>query len=357
MKFDVSKTNMVKCIAIILMLMHHVFGCFETLCEEYGVYSLWLPFEEILEFSMAGKVCVATYVFLTAYGIAVSYSRKMEILKAKEAYEKFCFNRYIKLACNFLFVYIVTVITSGFRNQTIVEIYGELEDGKGVLYVLFDMLGVAKHFGTPTLNETWWYMSIAIPMIFLIPLLVICFKKFGKTIIMLSVFVVYLGLSRGAIVSGYFFSMILGIVFAEENYFETIFAFKIVSNEKLNSCIKLIIAIVLFVGLMDIRGDYKDYVYWLDVCAPILLSIIVMELSNITHIFNRPMNYIGKHSMNIFLIHTLVFEYYFTDFIYGFKYWIFVLLALLFTSLLGSVLIEILKEKLFYNKLVSKLMK
>ena len=77
MRFDIKKTNMVKCIAIVLMLMHHLFGCFVEACQVYGVYSLWVPWDKMIEFSKAAKVCVATYVFLTAYGITLSCEKKV----------------------------------------------------------------------------------------------------------------------------------------------------------------------------------------------------------------------------------------------------------------------------------------
>lgn len=61
--------------------------------------------------------------------------------------------------------------------------------------------------------------------------------------------------------------------------------------------------------------------------------------------------------MNMFLIHTIIFEYYFTDFIYGFKNWVFVLFALFATSLLISIVIEALKKISGYNKLISRVLR
>ncbi len=66
------------------------------------------------------------------------------------------------------------------------------------------------------------------------------------------------------------------------------------------------------------------------------------------------MAFVGSHSMNMFLIHTIIFEYYFTDFIYGFKNWVLVLFALFVTSLLTSIVIEYLKKVSGYNKLIGR---
>ena len=52
------------------------------------------------------------------------------------------------------------------------------------------------------------------------------------------------------------------------------------------------------------------------------------------------MESLGKHSMNIFLIHTFVYYFWFTDIMYFTKSPFIIFLTLLFTSILLSVLIE-----------------
>lgn len=269
-------------------------------------------------------------------------------------YEKLCINRYKKLAFNFFIVYVIAVLTSFLRTKSVMEIYGAREDGKEILYAVFDTLGVASYFSTPSLNETWWYMSLAIILVFVVPLFVLFYKKIGKVLIIVAIFTTTFDIDDSILLSGYFMPVAMGIVFAEEGYFEKIYNLKIVANSKSNSVIKLVIIGFCFLLLMFKRDSYIDYRYWIDTCAPILLGAMVLELSNLLPCLEGPMNYIGKHSMNIFLIHTLIFEYYFIDFIYGFKYWMFVLLALLITSLVGSIIIEWIKKILRINVLIDK---
>lgn len=174
---------------------------------------------------------------------------------------------------------------------------------------------------------------------------------------MLGIFIGYLGVSRYYILSGYALCVITGIVFAEENLFKKIYDIKIVKNAKVSSVLKIGIYIILmYVLLIKLRGE-GEFWYCIDVFAPILLGACMMECCNVISIIEKPMGFIGKHSMNIFLIHTLIFEYYFMDFIYGFKHWFLILLALLGTSLIVSIVIEYLKEKLGYNKLISRITK
>lgn len=105
---------------------------------------------------------------------------------------------------------------------------------------------------------------------------------------------------------------------------------------------------------MELRGGVETWGYY-DVFAPILLGACMMECYNIVPIICKPIGFIGKHSMNIFLIHTLIFEYYFMDFIYGFKHWLLILVALLVISLIVSIIIEYLKVLLGYNKLIKRI--
>ena len=68
------------------------------------------------------------------------------------------------------------------------------------------------------------------------------------------------------------------------------------------------------------------------------------------------MRFIGKYSMNIFLIHTFIYYYWFSDFIYAFRYDWCIVAALLVTSLVVSYVIEGFKRLLKYNKLIDKCM-
>ena len=74
MNFNVNKTNMVKCIAIILMLMHHLFYCSKTFCEQYGTYSKFITWDSVYLFCGAAKICVGIFVVMTAYGITRAYN-------------------------------------------------------------------------------------------------------------------------------------------------------------------------------------------------------------------------------------------------------------------------------------------
>ena len=72
MKFDKQDTNIAKTIAIIMMYIHHSFFSLES----YGGYSFsFAPFGETRTVAIAQlfKICVSIFVFLSAYGITISF--------------------------------------------------------------------------------------------------------------------------------------------------------------------------------------------------------------------------------------------------------------------------------------------
>lgn len=64
------------------------------------------------------------------------------------------------------------------------------------------------------------------------------------------------------------------------------------------------------------------------------------------------LEFVGKHSMNIFLFHTFIYYYWFRDFIYASRNPMVIYLLLLLICLLISVGIELLKKIIRFNIMV-----
>lgn len=113
---------------------------------------------------MASKVRVEIYVFLSAYGISISLNKNNEVIHNKDTFEKETFCRYKNLTMNFVFVYTIAVLTSFLREQNILDIYNQKGSEKGIVYIFLDMLGLVSYFKIPSINETWWNMSLEIAL-------------------------------------------------------------------------------------------------------------------------------------------------------------------------------------------------
>lgn len=70
-------------------------------------------------------------------------------------------------------------------------------------------------------------------------------------------------------------------------------------------------------------------------------AFIIIFLNLKRHLFfDSVLAFLGKHSMNIWMIHSWFCYYLFKDFIYGFRYPIIILVVLLMTSILSSMVIN-----------------
>lgn len=92
-----------------------------------------------------------------------------------------------------------------------------------------------------------------------------------------------------------------------------------------------------------------------DGVIPFIVICFCYEFMNPIKYLNTALGFIGKHSMNIFLIHTFIRATYFRKFIYSFKYPPVIIIVLLAISLMVSMIVELMKKYLGYNKMTDKI--
>lgn len=109
----------------------------------------------------------------------------------------------------------------------------------------------------------------------------------------------------------------------------------------------LIISVVLF----TIRRFFP-YPLFFD---SILTLLFVMSYLKLTHSgkLTKWLEFLGRHSMNIFLFHTFIYLYYFHDAIYYTRNPLLIFLTLLFSCLVISVSMEYLNGFIKYDIFVS----
>lgn len=355
MNFGKEKTYIVKGIAIILMLMHHLFGNEINFCYEWRVSAFPFNMHALNRFSLyACKVCVAMFVFITAYGITCDYNAR----QGKQTV-LVCLRRYWKLEKKFLIIYILSAATSFLREGGFWTVYASKGTVKGILSIIVDALGFAKYAGTPTLNDTWWYMSLAVTWVFLVPGILALYKKFGSWILcavpafiwVQSIMIPRIGFLRimnnvALNVSLYILTIVLGIWFADKNVFQKLYHVELIQKQKANHALKtgIYLAVFVFALIARMYADGWNWYIWLDAIAAADICALSMMVNA-----GAPMkflSFLGRHSMNIFLIHTFIYYYYFPGFIYGFRYWAFILCALLISSLAVSIFIDKIKRVL-----------
>lgn len=318
--------------AVILMLIHHLFSCNTELAARYGV--TYAPFSEgqVMAFSAMAKICVGIFVFLSTYGMTVS------LANYKGRMSGYLKHRMTKLMVSFWIVYALSAATFFFRPEHLGVYAG---DGKfrGLIYILADISGLSHMFGTPTYNETWWYMTLAILLVFLTPVLIRFYEKFRICAVAVIALLPALGLPQSGLTT-YLFTAMLGIWAAKSGCFGIL-------REKLSSGGRkagfLLLNILVLVFLCYLRMQI-GLVYWADALIAFSLAAELFVLMDLLPMRFPVLSFIGNCSMNIFLIHTLIFEYYFPAFIYSPKNWILITLLLLAVSAAVSFVIKLLQD-------------
>ncbi|MCR5704140.1 MAG: acyltransferase [Eubacterium sp.] len=368
MSFSKEDTQKIKGIAIIMMFFHHLF----LAPNRYAGKTIsFTPFSEhtINTASLSMKLCVAIFVFLSAYGLTISYKRVCDkFTYTPEQLQRLILKRYIKMMSGFFFVFLCLQVYSlamGFEWYTHVYGTGSLS----VLYACIDFLGLAQLFHTPTFIATFWYMTFAQILIFIFPLLLSIYRKFSSSVL------VFLGIlfsilfpvtiadaskpNTFAFLPVYIVVVCLGIVSADLHFLERIRSWNPINAFPfLGKILKFLCT--LFIILVFVYFRYKTRTTALLPIWEALLSLLIIEFCYEfilwIPIIKTILSILGKYSMDMFLIHNFIRIAWYYDFTYSFHHVFLITIVLLGISLVVSVLIELLKALLHYNQLIQKIL-
>lgn len=363
--FSKRSSMCLKGFAIILLMCIHCFGD----AERFAGYdfTFWPIGEELfIELAYYCKICVSLFAFISGYGLYLSARSKTNSISETN---KWLTSRVIKTLSGFWFVYVVSFIILINIPESPIEKYFTQGLVRGCVYVLLDFMGISHLCTTTTINASWWYMSAAIVFILLMPLLIKSVKKIGWLLSFVIIAVVprvlFNGESFGATgIYTFILPVYFGALFAEYNVFEKINDFKIVKNKAISDIILFfgLIFIILVSIYIWIRVPYTktwEYHYGL---APIPLIVFCNKyLFNGNNIISRILcvifAFFGKHSMNIFVFHSFIRVHLLNEYIYSFKIPALTIIVLFAISLGASIIFELVKKLIFYNKLMDYLEK
>lgn len=359
MNFTKRDTNIAKFFAVILMLMHHLFYSIETIevnCPNFK--TLFLSEEMLVTISFfIGKVCVSIFIFLTGYGITQAY-KSMDLtynrpLSATE-YTKDTLSRLINLEGNFLFIYIISLIVAFFTTtNNPIDVY--TQGGVPIVNAIIDAFGLATGFITPTLNATWWYMSLAFIAILLMPLIMEATKKFGLLVPIFLLFVLPFCGIQYEFTSCYFPALALGAYCAYSDVFQRLTNIKIITFGKTTNrvlkCIILSVLIIVF-SWLRIKAGYPGLNNTILAFLFISLSFLIFHSESNKKNISSIMAYIGELSPIIFLTHTFLTYHYCSEFLYSFQYSLLIFFTTLVCSVFLAMALNWLKKITQYNKLL-----
>jgi len=327
----------IKGFAICFMLWHHLF-------YEHPEFGELIQYTAIL-----GKVCVAMFLFISAYGLAIQVEKKGMFTNIHKItwteLSGFYIKRFSKLYANFWVVFIIFVPIGVFVfNRNLVIPYG----GNNIIKSLIcDFFGLG---GFESYNSTWWFYQLIIVLYLLFPLFYLIIKKWNVTILVLFFLTSGYHRFRIPIVHDWLFSFSIGLSCALNK--NSINRFLNLFNKQLI----LLFAIVFIFVIAYVRGHLKRFGnIGMDGFFTLTWLLFILFTVRKINFLNSAFAYLGNHSMNIFMIHTFICNYFFSGFIYSLKYPILIFIVLLMISLSISVILEFVKTKIGIYLLVNKI--
>lgn len=346
-------TAVLKGIAIIAMLMHHLWGCAPSWAE---------PYTGVLGFlGDVGKVCVAIFLFCSGYGLSVGYSKVMGNCRLQggdwrnriKATLKFLAKRFVKFYANYWFIFLLFVpITVFLFGRPLTAAYGESANIPKRL--MYDVLGIG---GMQSYNITWWFNQLLLEAYLLFPLLFLLTKKLPWTMLILVAIITpmqfilkqYGGNELWVDIQAFLFGILW---FVHRDQLEKLFAL----NPK--RWVWVVLSAFFFMICLWMRGGGVPHIGGSRIDAIMTVSLVgvVSLILRQSQFIMSTLSAFGKHSGNMYMIHTFLFAYWFPCVFYGCElgrgYNIIILLA---ACALLSIIVERGKEILKWNKLTQKI--
>ena len=361
MKFTKEHTMQMKGIAIIILLFHHCFlnaqrwatVPYEKLAttKGWGYYPIsFAPFSShtIQYLASFSKICVAMFVFMTGYGMWVSY----ESQKKKTTMSNYIKKRMVTLMTGFLIIFVVTEILA-IPTGRFIEVYGH--DFRSVVYMIIDALGLAKLLGTPLFCLTWWYMSLAIVLIMIFPFVHSIMEKYQWIVVVASIIVPRAcGFGQSTDLFRYLLAYTLGMYFAQHDLLARIKE-KFMKQNVAGKLLSLIVSLIGLAVIIKCRQNawigWKYLDFWDGFAAMYVIVNSYIYILNGKWIV-KGLGFLGKHSMNIFLIHSFYRDVFFHEFTYSFYYAWLDYIVLMAISLVTSMVLEWFKKLIRYEKFI-----
>ena len=361
MKFTKEHTMQMKGIAIIILLFHHCFlnaqrwatVPYEKLAttKGWGYYPIsFAPFSShtIQYLASFSKICVAMFVFMTGYGMWVSY----ESQKKKTTMSNYIKKRMVTLMTGFLIIFVVTEVLA-IPTGRFIEVYGH--DFRSVVYMIIDALGLAKLLGTPLFCLTWWYMSLAIVLIMIFPFVHSIMEKYQWVVVVASIIVPRAcGFGQSTDLFRYLLAYTLGMYFAQHDLLARIKE-KFMEQNVEGKLLSLIVSLIGLAVIIKCRQNawigWKYLDFWDGFAAMYVIIISYIYILNGKWIV-KGLGFLGKHSMNIFLIHSFYRDGFFHEFTYSFYYAWLDYIVLMAISLVTSIVLEWFKKLIRYEKFI-----
>lgn len=355
---SLQDTSVIKGIAIVAMICHHVFQYPSHGVEYTGV---------LYAIGVLGKVCVALFLFCSGYGLTVQYQKR--VCESSTGWWdnvinsiRFVLNRLAKFYASYWPVFVVFVpITIFCFDRSLVDAYGE--NMNVVKRLVYDFMGLQ---GWKSYNTTWWFNKLIIILYLVFPLMYHIIRKLPWTALVISCLLMW-NYNRIHWVSFsdiliYQFPFVLGILWnmkedAMNMVSEWVKRYKYIALLILLTMVGVCIVHRLY-GVIPSLVTETQFDGFFALC--IVLSILYMIRVFPNKYMLKAISFVGVHSVNMYLVHTFLQVYWGGVSKILYSKWLGAefgvnAVVLILLSLLLSMAIEWVKKVIGWNALVEKM--
>lgn len=349
MEFTKKQISITKGVAILFMLLLHLFCT-----KEYG--GLFTPLIMIGDtpliyyLALFGDMCVAIYCFCSGYGLMIGYKNN------KENYFRKNMIRILKLYINFWIILFLFVVVLG-------PIMGRADVYPGSIKSFILTFTAID----PAYNGAWWFLTTYIILVLISLYINKVVSKYNIGLIMiLSLGIYFIGyvqrimvpiqtdneiinymLRQGALFGTSQFPYVVGVIFADKKLYSKIS--NIFNKFKFKNALAMFSIMLMIVAHGFVQSLFV-------VVFTSVAFIVLFNLIDKPKWLDDLLEYISRHSTNMWLIHMFFYMIYFKELVFAPKYPLFIFIWLVTLCIATSIVINIMYKPII-NFIDSKLNK
>ena len=353
-RFTKNNTLAMKGIAISFLLFYH---CFSKKSRMGGMYVDFAPLsrEVAMMISRCMVQCVGLFAFLSVYGLTRSVKKKYQSYEfsGREG-TMFVLERYLHLV---LFFTIPFFFCMGVTFLTDTSSYA-----KGLVSslvsIVMDFFCVGHLFGTQVLISTWWYLSLEVLLIVFLPFVLRFYRKYSWLIVLMFLLPGSFLIEKHVHLTKYLFVMPLAVCFADQDVLERIRDFMIVRNKWMNKILKFAIETIVMCALFMFwysKWGRNHFEFVLNGLIPVSVICWSYEFLINLPVIREILQFMGKHSANVFYIHSFIRAKWIGNFVYSFGHAFLIWFVLMASSIVISIFLEGIKKAVRFERLSGKI--
>lgn len=321
-----QNTLQIKGIAILCMIIFHLFGFPNRLPENIHIDWFGSPITK------AFQICVPIYLFMAGYGLQCTYQNR----KAKWNGILNRINKIYKLFWWVAIPFILVGMTVGYYH---IETYLEWRE------LVLNILGIKSSY-----NGEWWFFSLYVELLLLFYFINrLNVKKKWYIIIMLFSLIIcrllnkVLPLDDYEIIGRHIKMIIINVnIFMMGCFFSKYDIFNVIINKIDKYRIGTEVCLVSLIVPILVRA----YIPLIGITELIFVPVFIIGIVYICKLrfISKYLEFLGKHSMNLWLIHSFFIYYFLNDITFIFNSPIVMFMIVTAMSLFCSLVIEFSKK-------------